>query len=165
MTSRSDFIRATFTEAWSRGESAFLEDGIGEVVFHYGGQQRQMNGRELRAVIEAWRTGFPDLTFTIEDLLEQGERIAVRAHLRGTHEGPWRGLLATGREFGIDVMMFFRFEQEQLVEIWEVDDALHRGPPVPRHARRRESRCPQGPVKVARRMVVNRIDMWNHDLT
>ena len=78
MRTRVDFIRSTFDKAWSRGDTTFLEDEIDEVVVHYGGQQRQMTGQDLRAVIEAWRRGFPDLTFTIEDLVEQGERIGGR---------------------------------------------------------------------------------------
>lgn len=126
MDARVEFIRATFEEAWSRGRSAFLEDEVGDVLFHHGGERRLVNGRELRSVIESWRAGFPDLEFTVEDLIGQGERVAVRARLRGTHEGTWRGVPATGRKVDIAVMMFFRFEQERLVEIWEVDDALRR---------------------------------------
>lgn len=126
MSSRQHFIRDTFNEAWSQGQTAIVEDEIGEVVFHYGGEQRRLDGHGLRSVIDGWRTGFPDLDFGVEDLVEDDDRIAVRARLRGTHLGPWRGIPPTEREIDIDVMMFFRWENEQLVEIWEVDDALRR---------------------------------------
>lgn len=87
MRSRGAFIRRTFDQAWSQGRTAIVEEGIGDVVFHYGGEYRRTDGHGLRSVIDAWRQGFPDLTFSIEDLVEAEDRIAVRARLRGTH--PW----------------------------------------------------------------------------
>jgi predicted ester cyclase len=126
MSSREQFVRRTFDEAWSQGDIAMIAEQIGDVVFHYGGQDRRTNGHELGKVIERWREGLPDLQFDIEDLVEDDDRIAVRARLRGTHLGPWRDLPPTGRQMDIDVMMFFCWEGDRLTDIWEVDDAQTR---------------------------------------
>lgn len=126
MSLREQFVRQMFDEAWSQGHTAMIAEQIGDVVFHYGGQDRPTNGHELQAVIERWREGFPDLRFEVEDLVEDDDRIAVRARLGGTHLGPWRDVPATGRQIDVDVMMFFRWEGDRLTDIWEVDDAQTR---------------------------------------
>ncbi|MDP8928467.1 MAG: ester cyclase [Actinomycetota bacterium] len=126
MSSREQFVRRMFQEAWSQGHTAMIAEEIGDVIFHYGGDHRRTTGQELRSVVERWRQGFPDLRFHVEDLVEDDDRIAVRARLRGTHLGRWRDLPATTREIDIEVMMFFRWENGRLVEIWEVDDAQTR---------------------------------------
>ncbi len=126
MSARERFVRQTFVEAWSQGRTELIEEHIGDVTFHYGGDGWRTDGQELRSVIERWRDGFPDLQFAIEDLVEGNDRIAVRARLRGTHLGPWRGIAPTERAIDIDVMMFFVWKEGRLVEIWEVDDAQRR---------------------------------------
>ena len=51
----------------------------------------------LRAAFGRFTTGFPDLHFTIEDLISEGDKVVMRWTLRGTHLGVWRGIPATGR--------------------------------------------------------------------
>lgn len=126
MPSRSDLVRWLFDVAWSQGQTDALGDRFGALTFHHGGAVVQTDGDELAAIIGRWREGFPDLRFSVEDLIEQDDRIVVRARLQGTHLGTWRELPASGRRMDIDVAMFFRWEGERLVEIWEVDDAARR---------------------------------------
>jgi predicted ester cyclase len=126
MSSRSSLVRWLFDEAWSQGQTEELGRLLGPLTFHYAGTARQTSGEELAAIIERWRAGFPDLRFTVEDLVEQEDRIATRARLQGTQLGPWRDLPPSGRRMDIDVAMFFRWEGDQIVEIWEVDDAARR---------------------------------------
>ncbi len=126
MSARERFVRQTFVEAWSQGRTEVVEEHIGDVIFHYGGDGRRTDGQELGSVIERWRDGFPDLQFAIEDLVEGNDRVAVRARLRGTHLGPWRSIAPTERAIDIDVMMFFVWKDGRLAEIWEVDDAQRR---------------------------------------
>jgi predicted ester cyclase len=119
-------VRWLFDDVWSRGRTAALRDQVGEGTFRYGGAARPTDGVALAPVVDDWRRGFPDLRFDIEELVESGDRVAVRAQLRGTHEGEWRGHAPTGRRMDVDVMGFFRFDADCLVEIWEVDDAARR---------------------------------------
>lgn len=58
----------------------------------------------------------------VEDVVAQGETVAVRLVQSGTHLGQWKGVAATGRSFRIPLMMFFRFEDGQMTEVWEVSD-------------------------------------------
>lgn len=126
MSPHEELVRWLCDEVWSRGHTASLADRLGDMRFHYGGTARRMDGSDLQVLVNRWREGFPDLWFEIHDLVEQDDRLAARLRLCGTHRGQWRGIPPTGRAIDIDVMMFFRWEGEALVEIWEVDDAASR---------------------------------------
>ncbi len=51
----------------------------------------------VRAFAEAIRTGFPDYREEIEELIVQGNKVAVRLRIRGTHQGMFMGHQATGK--------------------------------------------------------------------
>ena len=55
------------------------------------------------------RTAFPDLHFTIEELVAEGDIVAGRLTMSGTHEGPLMGMPPTGRSVSQDHMHFVRF--------------------------------------------------------
>jgi predicted ester cyclase len=63
-----------------------------------------------------------DLHVDIEDLVEAGDRVAVRARITGTHVGEFGGLPATGRRFDASFMSIERAAGGRLVERWEIPD-------------------------------------------
>lgn len=68
------------------------------------------------------RAAFPDLRVTVEDMVAEGDRVAVRATWRGTHRGPFLALAPTGRSFVFSGMVFWRFAGGRLAERWaEID--------------------------------------------
>lgn len=76
-------------------------------------------GRELVAQeYAAFLTAFPDLRVEIEYLLAEGDRVVSRGRLQGTHQGPFLGLLPTGRTATWTGTHCFRIEDGQLVEGW-----------------------------------------------
>lgn len=82
-------------------------------------------GREgVKAFFSVMRGAFPDMQVTIEDMVAEGDRVAVRGTWRGTHEAEFLDVPATGRQVvfsGIDII---RFEAGLAVEHWGVTDTL-----------------------------------------
>jgi predicted ester cyclase len=70
------------------------------------------------------RTAFPDLQFTIEELVAEGGTVAGRLTMSGTHEGPLMGTPPTGRFVRQDQMHLVRFRDGKAVEHWGVRDEL-----------------------------------------
>lgn len=72
----------------------------------------------------AWRTAmraaFPDMQVTVADAVAEGDRVAVRAVWRGTHQVPFLGLAATGGIVTFEGMVFWRLENGRLAERWAV---------------------------------------------
>jgi predicted ester cyclase len=70
------------------------------------------------------RTAFPDLRFEIEGLVAEGDTVAGRLTMSGTHEGPLMGTPPTERSVRQDHMHFVRFRDGKAVEHWGVRDDL-----------------------------------------
>ncbi len=62
--------------------------------------------------------GFPDVTFTIDDLIAEGNKVVERSTVRGTHQGMFRGIPATGKKVTASGIMIRRFARGKVVEMW-----------------------------------------------
>src|SRR5258708_27919813 len=94
----------------------------------------------LKQVVVSLRTAFPDLRFEIHDMLAEGEIVAMRSTMTGTHTGtlsvvPGRSLPATGRSVSVPHMHFVRIvdgKTTDLWHLWNIAMMLHQlGAPVP----------------------------------
>lgn len=63
--------------------------------------------------------GIPDIRFTIEDSVAEGDHVVVRWLAEGTHRGPFLGVEATGRPLRSRGMTWQRFEDGLLAEGWD----------------------------------------------
>ncbi len=76
----------------------------------------------LKEVITMLRTAFPDLHFEIHAMLAEGELVAFRSTMTGTHRGPFQGLLPTGKQISVAHMHFVHFVNGQTSDLWHVWD-------------------------------------------
>jgi predicted ester cyclase len=71
-------------------------------------------------------TGIPDLTYTVNDVTQQDDRIVLRLTANGTHTGDLWGFKATGNKLNnLSEIFFFRFEDGRIVELWVQLDMLN----------------------------------------
>ncbi len=68
----------------------------------------------LKAV-EVMRGGFPDVQWTLEELVVEGEKVAARWTMRGTHDGTFFGVSATGKQIAIQTMNFYAMANGKIV--------------------------------------------------
>lgn len=88
---------------------------------HPGGDR---GPESMRALITMLRTAFPDLHFEIEELVAEGDTVAGRLTMTGTHEGPLMGMPPTGHSVRQKNMHFVRFRDGKAVEHWGVRDDM-----------------------------------------
>jgi steroid delta-isomerase-like uncharacterized protein len=69
-------------------------------------------------------TAFPDMRFTVEDVVAEGDKVVVRYSIQGTHQGPFMGLPATGKAFTTTAIVILRFENGKIAEEWFQGDDL-----------------------------------------
>ncbi|MEO8550835.1 MAG: ester cyclase [Kofleriaceae bacterium] len=67
-------------------------------------------------VMSRLRGGFPDLHYTIEELVAEGDRVVARWTLRGTHTGTFRDIAPTGRKIVNNGFAIFRVVDGRIVE-------------------------------------------------
>ncbi len=64
------------------------------------------------------REGFPDLSITVEDVMAEGDRVAARVTMRGTHRGEFQGIAPTGKRVEVRAIDMFRISNGKIVEHW-----------------------------------------------
>lgn len=77
----------------------------------------------VRPKLEALRTGFSDVTFTLEATVSEGDVVAARWHWHGTHDGAFTGYGPTGRQVTVRGMDFYRIVSGRICEHWDVVDS------------------------------------------
>ncbi len=84
-----------------------------------------MRGRDgIRGLWEAFITAFPDLTASVDEAIAEGNSVAMRWAVKGTHTGEFLGVPASGNTITLDVTEIFRVENGELVEAWDQWDRL-----------------------------------------
>ncbi len=84
-----------------------------------------------------WRTAFPDIHFTVDELIAEDDKVVVRVTLRGTHLGPFQGLAPTGRTVVAGAVELALMQDGRIIgEGWHFLDELgllHQLGLLPRH--------------------------------
>ena len=82
-------------------------------------------GREgFKQFVRTFRSAFPDLRFEIEDMIAEGDRVAARVTMTGTHEGEFMGMPASGKQIRVSSIDIGRFENGKGVEHWGATDTM-----------------------------------------
>ena len=113
-------ISAIYLESRNRADLGLL-DAIfhPEVVVHDCGEPEALRGLEtLKAYYRQSHEGMPDLRFELEDPIVEGDRMALRWTVRGTHTGTLRGLPPTGRSMRFAGTVIDRVVDGRIVEEW-----------------------------------------------
>lgn len=85
----------------------------------------EVRGRaEFRAQLETVLEAFGNLTATVEDVIAEGDTVAMRVTLSGTHDGEFMGIEPTGESFEIENMVITRIEDGLVAERWVQPDML-----------------------------------------
>jgi steroid delta-isomerase-like uncharacterized protein len=78
----------------------------------------------FRNILEMFRSAFPDLHITVEDQIQENERVVTRFTITGTHKGDLMGLPATHKMFKVSGITIILFDHEKAVEEWIEEDGL-----------------------------------------
>ena len=88
-------------------------------ILHFRGESFRFGPAEAKKVVSTWLKAFPDFKFKIEDILAEGNKVAVRYVFTGTHKGIFWGIAPTGKKIKVSQMNIVRFENGKMVEAWE----------------------------------------------
>jgi steroid delta-isomerase-like uncharacterized protein len=118
-------VRRLIEEVLNGGQTDLLADlvaadhvGHDPLGDHYGPEG-------MRIAVAEYRTAFPDLRVTIEDLVTAGDEVVHRFTLRGTHAGPFMGIPPTGRVVTSSGIAIDRLAGGKVTETWVSIDALN----------------------------------------
>jgi len=89
-----------------------------DVVFHNPISPLGVRGiDEYKAFAHRWYRGFPDRFFAVDDEVIEGDTIAIRFTITGTHLGEFAGAAPTGNRIRVHGMNLFRLEDGKIKEV------------------------------------------------
>lgn len=93
-------------------------------VLHLPGGPPMSGIEPAKQLMVAYTSAFPDLQLTTEDMVAEGDRVAIRNTWRGTHQGVFQGLPETGKHVTFTGSDIFRIVGGRIAEQWADLDAL-----------------------------------------
>jgi steroid delta-isomerase-like uncharacterized protein len=78
----------------------------------------------IKKHIAEWLAAFPDLTFTIEQMIAEGDRVSTLLVMDGTHAGEWLGIPPNGKRISIRMMTVHRLRNGKIIEDWVIVESL-----------------------------------------
>jgi steroid delta-isomerase-like uncharacterized protein len=118
-----ELMRAGFAALNAGDLDGCIELASPDLIINLAELPEPLHGRDIwleGAVM--FRRAFPDLQADIEDIFASGDRVAVRLRMRGTHEGDYLGMPATGRAVSYVSHEFYRIENGLIAEEWICSD-------------------------------------------
>jgi steroid delta-isomerase-like uncharacterized protein len=111
-------------EVWHHGDLSRIDELFTpDFVRHDPG--RELHGAEQnRQFISGQRAAFPDLRFTTDDLIAEGDKVAVRYHFQGTHLGDFHGMPPTRKRVSYTGVLIYRCAAGKIAEQWTEFDLL-----------------------------------------
>jgi predicted ester cyclase len=118
-------VRRFYDEVFNKKNLAVIDDFLDPHIIEHALPPGLPGGIEgSRQFIGIYLTAFPDLHLTAEDMIAEGDKVASRFTMRGTHKGEFMGILSTGKQVTITGIQIPRVASGKIAENWINLDAL-----------------------------------------
>ena len=118
--------RRFIDEVWNKGNLAVIDELVApNAVAHDPNNPNAVPGPAgTRQVVSLYRNAFPDMHFTLEDVIAERDKVVTRLSATGTHQRDLPGIPATNRRATIEGITITRYEDGKSVESWVSFDFL-----------------------------------------
>lgn len=114
-------IRKFYEESLNKRNYALLKEIFSAECVSANGDK----GPEgFEKIIKPLILAFPDIQWKVEDIIQEGDKVAARHSLKGTHTAPFRGVAPTGKAVINTGMIFFAFKDGKVIASWTETDRL-----------------------------------------
>ena len=94
-----------------------------DCVAHFPGNP-PLNRDQVAGMIAVFYTAFPDLHHSFEDQVAEGDKVTTRLTFRGTHNGDFQGIPATGKAVAFQGIVIDRIQEGKVAEHWSMFDMM-----------------------------------------
>ena len=118
-------VRRVFDEIFKENNLAAVDELIAsDYVYRRPGKPEFRGPATYKALLAAFRAAFPDVHFTVEEMIAEGEKVFSRWTFTGTHAGQFMGVAPSGRRITADGMLVSRCADGRVTEELELMDEL-----------------------------------------
>ena len=114
-------VRRWFEEVWNQGREQTIDELMPPEAVAHGLADATQTHRGPTAFKPFWaqlRGAFPDIHFTIDDVVSEGDMVAARWTATMTHRGEYLGVAATQKQLTLTGMVFVRIGGGKIQEGW-----------------------------------------------
>jgi ketosteroid isomerase-like protein len=117
-------VRDYVERIWNRKELDALDE-LASVDYrrHLGPSEPSIDRNSQKLRLQSLQRALPDVQFSIEDLIAEGDRVVFRVTVRATQRGDLFGVAATGKAVAFSAIDILRFERGLIVEHWGFGDS------------------------------------------
>jgi predicted ester cyclase len=109
-------IRRLFDEAMNQGRLDVVDQFLGPSFATYGIPNANPGPNGFKEIVRMFRAAFPDISVTVEEILAEGDVVATRGTMRGTHRGEFMGVPPTGRRVTMGYLDLWRLADGRIIE-------------------------------------------------
>jgi predicted SnoaL-like aldol condensation-catalyzing enzyme len=117
-------LRRIIEEGFGHGNLEVVDELFDASMVEHQAGIDSPNREGVKAAIKGLHRSFPDIQYTFEHLVADGDLVWAHMKGRATHLGPFGPLPPTGKTIEIDVIDIARFQNGKVVEHWGVPDRL-----------------------------------------
>ena len=109
--------RRIFDEAASQGKFAVIDEAIAPTFVYRTSALPESHGPAgFKEFFTEHRRTFPDIHYTVEDVVAEGDKVVARWTASGTHKGDMMGIPPTGKQATVTGITIFRFAKSNFAE-------------------------------------------------
>lgn len=123
-TDESIAVAQAYFDAFNNGDSAALGELLAPDYVHHGALLQTQDRALHMQRLETNRAAFPDMHFELEDIVANGDLVAVRNIFSGTLQGPYAGVEPAEQPVKVRAVHIHKVECGQIVETWNSGDGL-----------------------------------------
>ena len=113
----------TFNDPQNR-ESSYFNFYDDSLIFHDFPPNLPANKEGFKQFIYLLWRAFPDIRIMFDDIIIEGNKVACRYNLTGTHKGEFMDLRPTDKQFRVNGMTVFSFRDSRCIERWNLVDMM-----------------------------------------
>ncbi|MBI3859846.1 MAG: ester cyclase [Thaumarchaeota archaeon] len=118
-------IRRMIEEVWNNKNLAAVDEVVAADCIGHPPTGIEARGSEgVKQNVTRFCTAFPDLHWTIEDMIAEGDKVVIRNTFRGTHQGEFLGIAPTGKQVMVTATGTYRLKDGKIAEGWVNQDLL-----------------------------------------
>ena len=121
-----EIARAWFEQVWNRGSEQAIDALMAPAAKFHGlspvGDEPVVGPAAFKPFVKQFRNAFPDIRVEINQLISEGDKVAVHCTVTGTHRGETLGVPATNTHVEIAGMGLARIENGRIAEAWNTFD-------------------------------------------
>lgn len=116
-----ELVTQYLERVWGQGEVSQIGEFLAPAYLDH---TQNHNVEEVKQVIGMYRQAFPDLSFTLDELVATENSVALRYTTIGTNFGPFMRMPPTGKKVSAPAMVFYHISNGKITESWGITDSM-----------------------------------------